>query len=404
MNVWPRLPLTVATSLAEEVSRLPRATLLERASDWHESAILAPVGGTSVDRAEVRRLQTLARARMHAVIDRGSSEETAKRAFDFELSKLLLEEMRIAPYEAAKPGIWSFIACVVLPDVVRWRFPGEEGAGTPVRRFTDGARGIRNTFGRLWWRAYVLHDPASADPWELVRIVLEDQALGLLERTMLMGYPPLAREMLRAVVASGGTQQQDVMRDLTKRLRRIAGVVPLETLAPDAIGRLVSAELRQSLASLPDTSPVPREQPPPSALTPLSPAAATPTEEHVRTPASTPKPEGPVLSLEIVPALLQPGPLQGVVRVSDALAPVLPALKEDFANPERNVIAVDSEGRRWLWRYVHYNRSRRERQLEGLTGYLQEHRACPGDRLRMRVRSDGFIDVAIVRQAGSTRS
>ncbi len=405
MNVWPRLPLTVATSLAEEVARLPRAQLLERASDWDESVILAPVGGTSVDRMEVRRIQGLVRARMNDAADRGPTEDAARRSFDFEVSKVLLEEMAIAPHEAAQAGVWAFIACVALPDVVRWRFPGDDGTGTPVRRFTGGARGVRNAFGRLWWRAYVLRDPEAVEPWELVRIVLEDQAVGILERPMLSGFPPLAREVLRSVVASGGAQQQEVMRDVTKRLRRMAGVIPFEAVTSASLRDLVSIELQRSVTSLGGrtearTEPTGEE---PSPAPPPSPAAPPmPTEPPSAPPAPLASATGPLLTVQLVPALLDPGPRQGVVKVPDALAPMLPPLVDDFANPERNVIAVDDDGRRWLWRYVHYNRSHGGRHLEGLSGYLRQQGARPGDKMRMRVRTDGFIDVTVVRAAASS--
>lgn len=406
MNVWPRLPLAVATSLAEEVARLPRAQLLDRSSDWDESVIIAPVGGTSVDRTDVRRLQGLVRTRMQAAADQGPTEEAARRSFDFEVSKVLLEEMKLSPHEAAQPGVWSFIACVALPDVVRWRFPGDDGAGTPVRRFTGGSRGVRNAFGRLWWRAYVLHDPEAADPWGLVRVVLEDQAVGMLERPMLSGYPPLGREVLRSVVMSGGSQQQDVMRDLTKRLRRLAGVVPLEALSIDAVRGLVSSELERSLLSLRTAGGLPGEQtttgPTPSDRSPSAPSPATEPARGLQ-PGSQ-RSVGPVLIVRVTPRLLDPGPLQGVVRVPETLAPMLPALNDDFANPERNVIAVADDGRRWLWRYVHYNRSYDARRIEGLAGYLSQQAACPGDQLRMGVRTDGFIDVTIVRGGADTAS
>ncbi len=397
MNVWPRLPLSVATSLAEQFCRLSRSELLDNSSDWHEAVILAPIGGTSVDRNEVHRLQALVRARMDAAINGQSSAEEARRVFDFEVSRLLLDEMQLAPHEAAQPGIWSFIACVVLPDVVRWRFPGDEWTGTPIRRFTDGNRGVRNAFGRLWWRAFVLRDAESADPWELVRVVLEDQALGLLERTLLMGHPPLAREMLRAVTASGGSRQQDVMRDLTKRLRRVAGVVPLETLAIDSLRSLVATELDRSLVSLGASGLRSQEQVgilPESAADRMSTSSSSPAEP--RTTQGLPR--SAVIRLSVSRSILEAGSLQGVVDVPETVVPALPALNEDFANPERNVIAVDADGRRWLWRYVHYNRSQRARRFEGLTGFLRERGACPGDQLQIRIRPDGSLEVTLTRQ------
>lgn len=38
-----------------------------------------------------------------------------------------MQQMPMAPAEAANGGIWAFLACVLLPDISRWRFSGTGG-------------------------------------------------------------------------------------------------------------------------------------------------------------------------------------------------------------------------------------------------------------------------------------
>jgi len=407
MNLYPRLPLATATALSEEIARLSRSELLERSSDWDPSVILAPVGGASVDRNEVRRLQSLIRARAHDASTRAGSDEAARRFFDQEVSRLLFDEMDLAPHEAAQAGVWSFLTCIVVPDVVRWRFPGDDGTGTPVRRFTGGARGVRNALGRLWWRAYVLHEPEADDPWRLVRVIGEDQAVAILERPFLSGHPPLAREVLRAVTDSGG-QQQELMRDLTKRLLRVGGALPLEALAPDVTRDLVHRELSRSQAALSSTAPdvnagITPPEPPATGAAPSASAAAPVDVVSAESPPRDAEARrgtvSPVFTARLAPAQLRPGPWQGVVVLPDEMEPMLPSLNEAFVNPDRSVIAIDELGQRWLWRYMHYNRLDSSRQLAGLTDYLVRHRAVVGDQLRIRPSTDGIIQVVIVHAA-----
>jgi hypothetical protein len=416
MNLYPYLPLSTARSRAESLATLSRADLIDRSADWDESAIFTPIGGECVDRIEIRRLQSLVRGRMHDSEASSEKATVAHQKFDEAVAPLLLREMNISPHEASQTGLWAFLACVVLPDVVRWRFPGDDASGTSGRRFIGGARGIRNTLGRLWWRAYVFMDPAAVDPWQLVRDVGEDQSVQFLERPFLSGNPPLARAMLRGAIGSGSSRQQDVVRDVTKRLLRVGGIVPLEALPDEALGRVVSRELEASVralaspgtltvAAVPAVSPLGSiAEAAPSVATPATP---TPTpsvrdESHPSTEAAETPPPGRsqhVLAFQarISQRQLNPGPMQGMLIVPDALAAALPPLEESYATPERNVIAVDADGHRWLWRYVHYNRSGEGRRLAGLTAFLVKHGAKPGDLLRLTLEGDGMIAVQLAR-------
>ena len=407
MHLWPRLPLSRAREMAEEYSSLSIDELRLRAREWDDSVLFAPIGGQKVQRETVARIQSLIRLRADAA-RAAAGENEPKRRFDYEVSILLFEEMDISPHEASQLGVWAFLACVVLPDIVRWRFPREEG-GTRSERFIGGARGVRNTFGRLWWRAWALEEADAADRWTRLRGLLEDQAVALLERPILCGYPPLARAALdgvETVVAEGGGRQ-DATRELAKRLRRIAAVTPFELLTAEQQSRRVAgaaAEVQKSLLGIRVSRQVgslirttdkdhETEVRPQSAET--SPAGA----ESVDGGHTPPK-----VKAVITDAMLRPG--QDSVRVPFQVAEAMPRLDETYANPERNMIAVDENGRRWLWRFVHYNRAPRGGaegyRLMGLAGYLAAHQAARGDHLLLTLADEeGMARVELLRGAGA---
>jgi hypothetical protein len=83
---------------------------------------------------------------------------------DTKLARALWEASGLMPAEAAVPDVWSFLALVLLPDVVVWRAQGS----TNRERFV-GSDLTRHTLGRLWWRAHLftwgVDDPAEG--WRL---------------------------------------------------------------------------------------------------------------------------------------------------------------------------------------------------------------------------------------------
>src|SRR5688572_10966327 len=61
------------------------------------------------------------------------------RAFDASLAIALLEEDLVPPPEALRDDVWAFLATILAPDVVSWRFGGT------AERY---AGGVRNAFQR----------------------------------------------------------------------------------------------------------------------------------------------------------------------------------------------------------------------------------------------------------------
>src|SRR5207237_1157045 len=72
--------------------------------------------------------------------------EDQKRRFDLTVTRILMDRLRVTPHEASVPAVWHTFTCVLLPDVVRWRFPhADPDSPRALDRFLSP---IRNCFGR----------------------------------------------------------------------------------------------------------------------------------------------------------------------------------------------------------------------------------------------------------------
>ena len=180
----------------------------------------------------------------------------------------------------------------------------------------------------------------------------------------------------------------------------MGGVVPLEVLPPDLLSRAVDQQLAETLRALtaPGTlvaaaEPKGVSEPESAVVPPVPPPTPMPHEPRV----TAAEIRGRALQARVSHEQLVPGPMQGIMLVPEPLAAVLPPLEESYSNPERSVMAVDEEGMRWSWLYVHYNRSGEGRRLIGLTPFLEKHGARPGDLLRMVIGPSGMIGTRLER-------
>jgi hypothetical protein len=196
MLLYPQLPRPVAEHLARERGLLDREASQAATGVDHPELYYTATGGRRIEQQELIRLrESIVRCATTCGYP-ADAEEDARAVFDRDASIVLHGAMNISPNEASRPGVWEFITCVLLCDVVRWRFPG--GAdGTPSERFLAGRR---NTFQRLWWRAFVLSDPGVADPYCLIRLLGEDELVQIMERPFLAGTGPLARAVARQLL------------------------------------------------------------------------------------------------------------------------------------------------------------------------------------------------------------
>jgi hypothetical protein len=220
-----------------------------RADDVSSMCIFAATGGTRITPQELIELrkEVIAAAREHGFPD-GSQRD--QQRCDARIAVILRDKMDISPAEAATDGIWEYLACILMPDIVIWRF-GD--SGTSKERFLGGRR---NNFHRLWWRAYVLAGHLSAgDAQVLLGFMGEDEFVQIMERPNLFGHVKAMRlycmEFRKAVQeAHISARRSDVNREVHKRLLRKCAVVALESLTEGALREELVRTIRDADASL----------------------------------------------------------------------------------------------------------------------------------------------------------
>lgn len=166
-----------------------------------------------------------------------NSSQVAKSKFDRDAAIYLGSLPDLATGEALRDDVWSFMATVVVPDVVSWRFPDRA-----AHRFEGG---VRNAFQRLWIRAVVLdRGGGHEDRWGLIRALSEDAAVQIFERASIAGNRriaiALAEGWLRMADRIGRAAMEPVMRLATKLLRLRNEVFDIAGLPQDERDAIVS--------------------------------------------------------------------------------------------------------------------------------------------------------------------
>lgn len=254
MNLYPRLPLSVARQLAGERARLSPVELVALSETFHRAAIYAPTGGNRVREDHLKYIQFQIRQAASSLGYPANSDESTRRRFDGLSASILHNTMGISASEASQQGVWAFMSTILLPDIVRWRFPGSLETGTTPERFLGGTRGIRNTLGRVWWRAFILQQPGLPDPYQFISELGEDELVQIMERPNLAGNAALARQICRSLLEASYYQQNiprsELLRDAMKRLRRLLPLVSFEAIDSAELVTLVNQIFGQSVASM----------------------------------------------------------------------------------------------------------------------------------------------------------
>jgi hypothetical protein len=251
MLLYPRLPRRTAEAILGQISGTPLDELARGHSLTHPSATFAPTGGNAAAESDLLRVRT---SIVDAATAAGYPDVSTARGFgqfDHECARGLYEAMRIVTADAASPGVWAFIACVVAPDVACWRF-----ANRTEERLLGGPR---NTFRRLWWRMRVL----GSDGEMLLGSLGEDELVQVMERPTIGGSPRVATHLCHAFLemsaSTPGIGRMNLMREAAKRMIRLAPSISLDALDVVALDQLVREVLTDSVVAqggeVPDRAP-----------------------------------------------------------------------------------------------------------------------------------------------------
>jgi len=172
-----------------------------------------------------------------------SPDRAAASAFDAQSAATLNRIMDIAPGQASRAGIWSYLCLMVLPDVVRWRFPESK-----ADRFLPGRR---NALGRLWWRAHFFL--GLVEGRDCLGDLTEDFFVQMLERTRMARSRPFYKAVVTALYGAdliSGKMHRPVVRDISKRAQRAGGVICFDVMTDTEIANAVNRFLLQTLEAL----------------------------------------------------------------------------------------------------------------------------------------------------------
>lgn len=238
-----------------ELSNATAVRALEAASNQHPAATYGATGGSVVEPETLDDLGRQLRKLAEQLNYPNAPSHIQASSFDARAAVLLHDEnWGLRPSEAAREAVWCFLACVLLPDLVRWRWGWRQE--TPAERFLGGERGLRNTFGRLWWRAELLYDESATEPYRFVHVLKEDEIVGLVERPRAVTSRRLAVMLAQEVVSAhidrlaGTTARMDLFREVMKLFLRAGAFVRYETLDTGQLRLAVRSIVRQAAEAL----------------------------------------------------------------------------------------------------------------------------------------------------------
>ncbi len=292
MMLLPQIPKFAADDLAKDRGRMTIGEARAARKLDHPLKVFSPTGGSHLSERALEQLrdglEQIARQHGYPAI-----RPTDWANFDREAAEHLHRMLRISHNEAAKPGPWQFLACVVMPDLVVWRQRRTEGAIVNADNFLDTTS---NLFRRLWWRAAIFEDRSRpVESLWLLDHLLEDAIQTFYERRGLSGLPRMGLAFGRVYHATTQVlptkfNMESVERTAQKWLVRIGENIAYESLDDRALVRLVAEAFHRSVpvehaeaasidvlaerARLPEQAVPPAAPVPPVAPPPEKPATA----------------------------------------------------------------------------------------------------------------------------------
>lgn len=151
------------------------------------------------------------------------------------------DSIDISPRDAAREGIWHYLAVVKFPDFVRYRWPpGDADRTTKSMRekFLGRHRDVySNAFHRLWWIAELTHDQDLEDEYKWTVQALETQRLA---NTIFDRDFHRSPKVVKACVAVLGEEEDEdisneVIEEVTYRVNHGFSAISLEAMPPEEV-------------------------------------------------------------------------------------------------------------------------------------------------------------------------
>lgn len=249
--LYPRLtPLAARARLADHVGRTPDE-LRHSAEPHHPDMYFAATGGEPARAEHLNRLADLLRETVREHGYPNPATDPARIAADRALASALIHHMQLRPAEAAARDMWTFLAVQLVPDIVAWRWQNATGDQRWICSDIT-----RHALGRLWWQAHTLAVPTADGRTDLTLLELlsESDLNQIFERRTIGGRPALARAIARAVtdpdLAQPHIARRRIIRDVTKRVRRLLPFTLFLALDDDQLQSRVEELVRDSIKAL----------------------------------------------------------------------------------------------------------------------------------------------------------
>lgn len=248
VRLIPRLNDVGVTRCMEDLDRLTEenSELMDferRRSEYEAWTWYAPSGGSvAPELVDEIRVQMTAIASQCGYPSRASDKQ--KVGFDVAAAKWLAAHPQLNSPELLRDDTWAFLSCVVLQELVVWRYSARQNA-----RF---AGGVRNTFQRLWIRGRTLDlgEAIGKERWHLLEGLSEDAMVQIFERASIASHAELSKAIaqgwLNTAERIGRARMEDVMRRATKLLRLRNQIIDLTFLSPEDLGEEVERVFARS--------------------------------------------------------------------------------------------------------------------------------------------------------------
>lgn len=237
MRVFPELAARHAQALYPDLRGANLKDLVARSATSHGLAFYPPLG-ERVSEKEIQELQEAVRgAAMQFGYPSRVLPSSQIRQFNQTMTSVVHAKMNIPAGVARRAGTWNFLACVVLPDIVHWRWADEEGIVHRDRYIQNSRR--RNLFWRAWWWGELLFDNDAEEPYHLVSRLGEDNMENIFGRASIASHPRLCLAVASRL-ASHPRAGQDLLRDAMKRILRFLPFLCIEAMNQENLDALVA--------------------------------------------------------------------------------------------------------------------------------------------------------------------
>ncbi|GAA4912193.1 DUF6339 family protein [Streptomonospora salina] len=167
---------------------------------------------------------------VQTAMDRFAASPTESDAW---LAPRLHASLRLLRSEAADTELWNFVALLVAPDYVRWRWGATtaDGAPKPVNR--DRFRGPNHTqaFARLWWAAEVFRN--GDDYRSVAKACTNQEFFHNILRLDLVHHRTMAQALIRFAERRSLAQTREI-NALSRAVNAAGSTLVYEALAPDS--------------------------------------------------------------------------------------------------------------------------------------------------------------------------